>query len=114
MISLIWGEDWHIFKPDNVKPDNDTYPVHVLIKQMRFFGPPSVKYQELLDEERLQTVTTLLKYIHANNLYKDFSKAEDPELSIEDRDFICRIMKLDPRERPTAKELLEDPWLAGV
>ena len=27
-----------------------------------------------------------------------------------DRDFILRIMKLDPPERPTAEELLTDKW----
>ena len=40
--------------------------------------------------------------------------AEDKELAEEDRTFICKIMKLDPRDRPTAKELLQDPWLKDV
>ena len=31
--------------------------------------------------------------------------AEDPELTSEDREFICKIIKLDPRNRPTAKVL---------
>ena len=28
----------------------------------------------------------------------------------EDRTFICKIMKLDSRDRPTAQELLQDEW----
>jgi serine/threonine protein kinase len=32
------------------------------------------------------------------------------EITKEGRDFICRIMKLDPRDRPSARELLQDEW----
>ncbi|KAL9102619.1 MAG: hypothetical protein Q9163_002263 [Psora crenata] len=39
-----------------------------------------------------------------------FSVSEDEELLKEDRDFIMRMMKLDPRDRPTAKDLLQDGW----
>ena len=34
----------------------------------------------------------------------------DEELSQKDKDFLLGIMKLDPRDRPTAKELLQDEW----
>lgn len=34
---MIWGESWHIFKPDNLKPDDEAYPLQVLIKQANFF-----------------------------------------------------------------------------
>lgn len=43
-----------------------------------------------------------------------FSEAEDKELAEEDRTFICKIMKLDPRDRPAVNELLQDPWLRAV
>lgn len=36
---------------------------------------------------------------------------KDEELLKEDRDFIMRMMKLDPRDRPTAKDILQDEWL---
>ena len=39
-----------------------------------------------------------------------FSRVSETELPSGDRDFICSIMKMDPRDRPTAKELLKDPW----
>jgi len=32
-----------------------------------------------------------------------FSMAEDPELSVEDRQLLRKIMKLDPSDRPTAR-----------
>ncbi|KAL2361384.1 hypothetical protein RJZ56_005742 [Blastomyces dermatitidis] len=45
---------------------------------------------------------------------KPFQYASQKEISLEDKEFILRIMKMDPRDRPTAKELLEDEWFNGV
>jgi serine/threonine protein kinase len=39
-----------------------------------------------------------------------FSWTTSAEVSDADKAFILRIMKLDPRDRPTATELLEDKW----
>lgn len=37
---------------------------------------------------------------------------EDPEIiTQEDKIFISKLMKFDPRDRPSAGELLEDEWL---
>ena len=108
---MIWGESWHIFKPDNLKPDDEAYPLQVLIKQANFFGPFPVSYREIADDERLDILTAVMDYIQKNEKRKPFSMAEDPELTKEDREFLCRIMKLDPRDRPTARELLQDEWL---
>jgi hypothetical protein len=41
-----------------------------------------------------------------------FSRITDREVIKKDKDFISRIMKLDWRDRPTARELLEDEWWA--
>lgn len=30
------------------------------------------------------------------------------EISQEDKEFVLKVMKLDPRDRPTARELLDD------
>lgn len=38
------------------------------------------------------------------------NKLEDPSLFLA---FLRRVLKWVPEERPTAKELLEDPWLTG-
>ena len=70
-----------------------------------------MSYQEIADDERLDILAAVMDYIRKNEKWKHFPTAEDPELTKEDREFICRIMKLDPRDRPTAKELLQDEWL---
>jgi serine/threonine protein kinase len=55
----------------------------------------------------------ILSYIHESlppPQQKPFARISEKEVSREDRDFIPKIMKLYPRDRPTAKELLEDKW----
>lgn len=39
---------------------------------------------------------------------KPFSRISQQEISQEDKEFILKIMKLDPRDRPSAAELLQD------
>lgn len=41
---------------------------------------------------------------------KPFANASKEEISAEDKEFILKIMKLDPRDRPSAKQLLGDEW----
>lgn len=110
MISLIWGDNWHIFRPENVDVDSEEYPLLVLIKQASIFGPVPLSFQDIADDTRLEILTKTIYYINDNNLKKPFHLSVDKELSKEDRTFICKIMKLDPRDRPTAKELLQDEW----
>ena len=43
---------------------------------------------------------------------KPFHMVKDKEFEPADKDFIIKIMKLDPRDRPTAKELLQESWFA--
>ncbi|KAI9840788.1 MAG: hypothetical protein M1837_001318 [Sclerophora amabilis] len=110
LISLIWGNNWHIFKPTDVAFESDEYPLQVLIKQVSIFGPVPLSYGEIADEERLGILTSVVNLVNEHNLQKPFYMSVDQELSTEDRMFICKIMKLDPRDRPTAKELLQDEW----
>lgn len=92
------------------------YPNHVLIKQIAHFGPVPFSYYDFLPkgDEKWEVLADATQYIVDNQKWKPFALAVDKELSVEDRTFICRIMTLDPRERPTAKELLQDPWLKDV
>lgn len=110
LISLIWGDNWHIFRPKNVDVDSEEYPAQVLIKQASIFGPVPLTYQDIADDERLDILAKIIHFINDNNLKKPFHLSADKELSKEDRTFICKIMKWDPRDGPSAKELLEDEW----
>lgn len=82
----------------------------MLVEQVRRFGPVPLSYQEIANEDRLGILTMVINYINENRLQLPFSMSEDEELAKDDRDFIVKMMKLDPRDRPTAKELLQDEW----
>jgi len=74
------------------------------------FGPLPLSYGGIADDERLGILTAVINLVNEHNLHKPFYNSADKELSNEDRIFICKIMKFDPRDRPTAKELLQDEW----
>jgi serine/threonine protein kinase len=43
-------------------------------------------------------------------MMKLFQYITKREISEEGKAFILKLMKLDPRDRPTAEELLQDEW----
>ncbi|KAI4267209.1 MAG: hypothetical protein LQ337_008457, partial [Flavoplaca oasis] len=110
LISLIFGGNWHICAPANVPFDDEHYGFWVLVEQVRRFGPFNDSFEEIADAERLAICTGAIVYIQENQKWLPFSMSEDDELTRPDRDFIAKMMKLDPRERPTARELLKDAW----
>jgi serine/threonine protein kinase len=45
---------------------------------------------------------------------KPFSMWKDKEFSEDDKKFLAKVMKLDPRDRPTAEQLLGDSWFQDI
>lgn len=43
-------------------------------------------------------------------LKRPFHLTAAREICEDDKEFMRKVMKLDPRDRPTAQELLEDKW----
>lgn len=110
LISLIFGGNWHICAPANISFDDEHYGFWVLVEQVRRFGPFDDRFEEIADAERLAICTGAIVYIQDNQKWLSFSMSEDEELAREDKDFIAQMMRLDPRDRPTARELLQDAW----
>ena len=81
-----------------------------MIQQARFFGPFPISYEDFLDEEQNHILGALPTHVAEEGLRRPFFMAEDDELEQGDSEFICKIMKMDPRDRPTAKQLLNDEW----
>ncbi|EXJ86240.1 STE/STE20 protein kinase [Capronia coronata CBS 617.96] len=108
LISLLYGEGFHIFKP-NVPPEHDDYDYEILLKYNRIFGPFPVSYEEIADQDRLAVLVFLTQNSPPETL-KPFNLTTAREICEEDKEFVLKIMKLDPRDRPTASELLEDQW----
>jgi casein kinase II subunit alpha len=105
----------HIFVPDDVGPDDERFPFLVLMMQIRYFGPVPNGFFELLDDEAAE----LLRYLinqqdgeEGGDSMGLFSKAGLDKISVEDREFVCFLMRLDPRDRPSAEMALAHPWLS--
>ncbi|KAL2149758.1 hypothetical protein VTH82DRAFT_8410 [Thermothelomyces myriococcoides] len=89
-ICLIYGGDYHLFNPgiEGLKPEDNVYELTVLKRTYKFFGPFPQSYDDFHDSETI----TIIK------LYQPPRPAREA------------IMKLDPRDRPTAEQLLADEW----
>ena len=109
LISVIWGEGWHIFKPSGIDPTDSAYSIEVLRRQDKYFGPFPLSYTTLADDDRLDTLTIITESVEKRT---PFEMASSKEIAKEDRKFISKLMQLDPRDRPSARVLLQDPWLA--
>ncbi|PGH06135.1 STE/STE20 protein kinase [Blastomyces parvus] len=108
LISLIYGEGFHIFKPD-VPVDHDEYEIKILTKHHRCFGPFPASYEQIADQERLAVLLWIMQNTPRETL-KPFHLTTTREICEEDKEFVLKAMKLDPRDRPTAQELLADKW----
>ncbi len=108
---MIWGLNWHIFKPD-VPADHEHYELKILMKHCQFFGPYPPSYQEIADEDTQKILAFVMDTVQDTR--KPFHLTRESEISKEEKAFILKIMQLDPRDRPTAKQLLHDEWFADL
>ena len=76
-----------------------------------FFGPFPLENMDFLDEDALNLLQMIMQMTGENGL---FSRGVLKDISKQDSDFICKIMKLDPKDRPSAKGLLQDTWFHTV
>ncbi|MCJ1256961.1 hypothetical protein MMC24_004786 [Lignoscripta atroalba] len=105
LISLLWEDNWFIFAPSG-GTEAHRIVFEVLKRQHQYFGPFPETYLAASE----QAVTLLIEAMEATLKLTPFSMACSDEISKDDRDFVCRIMKLDASERPSASDLLQDKW----
>jgi serine/threonine protein kinase len=60
LISLMYGEAFHIFKP-GVSVDNDEYDIKILMRHHRCFGPFPESYEQIADRERLAVLVWIMQ-----------------------------------------------------
>jgi serine/threonine protein kinase len=108
LISIIYGRGFTIFDP-NVPVDSKDFHAKILQKHYSLLGPFPLSYQDIADDGRLDLLGTIMAQTPPEAI-SPFSWTTPAEVSEEDMTFILRIMKHDPRDRPTAQELLEDEW----
>ncbi len=112
MISLLYGRNFCIFDPF-CKPEDERFVEGIVKNFHKYLGPfpPSYLTVPGIDEVRIEALTEVSTEGKEWGLFK---RASSTEISNQDRDFICSLMKLDYRDRPTAEELLQHEWFAGL
>ncbi|KAF2871969.1 kinase-like domain-containing protein [Massariosphaeria phaeospora] len=100
--------NFHMFKP-GVPIDHPDYLLHIVLKYHRLFGPWPTSYAEIADDKVMEVLDYTMSHSPKETL-TPFKNIVKEELCREDKQFLLKIMKLDPRDRPTARELLDDPW----
>jgi len=82
------------------------------MKHHQYFGPFPLSYREIADEDSLTILAHVMNGV-PHEMLKPFQYITEREITKEDKAFVLKIMKLDSRDRPTAKELLQDEWFQG-
>lgn len=102
----------HLFVPHVLEPGDELFSLAVLVLQNKYFGPFPEKFFQLLDDEG----AAVLRYVlgQCGEETQLFAKTDPGTINSEDKEFILYLMKPDPRDRPSATEVLMHPWLNGV
>lgn len=106
---MIYGGDFHIFRPKDVRHGDETYGLEVLMLQREYFGPFPPKVSVIFNAETLQSIV-YLEHLVPPSERRPFRLVAEQEVGKEDKEFILKIMQMDWRDQPTAKELLRDEW----
>lgn len=110
-MSLLHGGDYHLFNPgiEGFRPEDDDYNYTVLKRMYKFFGPYPASFKDF--ETANPDIMTILDHFNKSGPpEKPFHRVTTKEIPPADNKFILNILKLDPRDRPTANALLEDKW----
>ncbi|GAB1194503.1 hypothetical protein APSETT444_003749 [Aspergillus pseudonomiae] len=90
--------------------DSKWASLEVLKQQFRYFGPWPGKYEEVASPETLHAIRWIMQEIPKSET-TPFAMITEKEVCKRDKEFIMEIRKLDWRDRPSARELLEHEWL---
>ncbi|OCK73489.1 kinase-like protein [Lepidopterella palustris CBS 459.81] len=71
--------------------------------------PFPLLYREIADEDTLTLFVYTIRGV-PYKIIKPFQYITEREITKEDKVFVLKIIKLNPRDRPTAKKLLQDKW----
>ena len=103
-----------MFSPLEVDEKDEIYHVMILTLQCAYFGPFPDKYVELSDAITMQYLHGIEGLVAQRGGRKKYRNTLTTLFSKETMKFLDRLMKLDPRDRPSAQDLLQDQWLSGV
>lgn len=91
LISLMYGEGFHIFKPD-VSVDHDEYEVKILMRHHSCFGPFPESYEQIADQERLAVLVWIMQNTPPESM-RPFHLTTAREICKEDKEFVLKVIK---------------------
>ncbi|TEA19414.1 Serine/threonine-protein kinase PAK 5 [Colletotrichum sidae] len=109
VLSLVHGGGYHHFDPgwEGIRPDDRDYDMTVLKRMYHFLGPFPPSIADIIDPETFEIIHFLNRQ---GPPQRPLERWTPDEIPLADGRFIRRILKLDPRDRPTVKEILKDEW----
>lgn len=103
-----------MFSPPEMNEKDEIYHVMILTLQCAYFGPFPKKYVELSDDITMGDLDGIEGLVIQRGGRRKYRNTLATNMSKETVSFLDKFMKLDPRDRPSPQELLQDQWLSGV
>ena len=86
----------------------------ILMLQCAYFGPFSKSFVELSDGITMGDLDGIEMLVAARGGRQKYRNTLTAYISDEAVSFLDKFMKLDPRDRPSPQELLQEEWLSSV
>ena len=103
----------YFFVPPRVEETDESFNTEVLLRQLRFFGPLPKKFAEIPGSET-ELIDALNQAMGGPEVERIYRSTIESSMRNEDLDFLSYVMRIDPRDRPSAAELLHHPWFNGA
>lgn len=109
ILSLVHGGGYQHFDPgwEGFKPEDQDYEITVLKRMYNSLGPFPPSIADIIDPDTFEMIHFLNQQEPSQRPLQRWSTKELPPA---DNEFIRRILKLGPREKPTVEEILQDEW----
>lgn len=100
-----------------LKEDGIYPPRYVLSCLFQYFGPPPEGLLKVVGDGKAKYLMKIWEYICQNPVsdndagpFNQWDETRFPRLDPDTKRFLSRMLNLDPAQRPTMTEVLEDPW----
>ncbi|KAL9022366.1 MAG: hypothetical protein Q9185_000481 [Variospora sp. 1 TL-2023] len=112
---IMWGlTGARFFSPLGVDEKDELYDCMILTLQCAYFGPFPDRYIELSDDITKEHLDGIEGIVTQRGGRRKYRNTLNTRIGKEAVNFLDTLMKLDPRDRPSPQELLQEQWLSGV
>ncbi|KAL2036755.1 hypothetical protein N7G274_010479 [Stereocaulon virgatum] len=112
---IMWGlTGARMFSLPGVDEDDEIYLATILMLQCAYFGPFPNNFMELSDATSMAVLNAIEGLVAQKGGRSIYRNALVTLISKETVGFLDKLMKLDPKDRPSPQELLQDEWFSDV